>query len=68
MVRQEVQFPYKGNYTTDFKMADSKGLLGPRLPENTWHHVEDLVTMQEINRVLQNRFSHKGGVSIKGSE
>lgn len=65
MVRQEVQFPYRGNYTTDFTTADGLGSLGPRLPENTWHHVEDLTTMQEMNSMLHNRFSHRGGVSIK---
>jgi len=68
LVRQEVQFIYKGNYTTDFANADALAPLGSRLPASTWHHVEDLARMQEINRRLHMRFTHTGGVSLLGPE
>jgi RHS repeat-associated protein len=64
LVRQEVTFPYKGNYTTDFATADRLAPLGPRLGTNTWHHVEDLRTMQELNAAIHKGFYHSGGLSI----
>ncbi len=63
LVRQQVQFPFLGNYTTDFTTADQLAPLGPKLPQNTWHHVEDLTTMQEIDWQLHDLFHHRGGVS-----
>jgi hypothetical protein len=63
LVRQSVEIRQKGNYTTDPADADAAAPLGPKLPENTWHHHENLTTMQEIDRVIHNRFSHRGGVS-----
>jgi hypothetical protein len=66
MVRQQVQFPFKGNYTTDPTQADQLAPLGPKLPTDTWHHVEDMKTMQEIDSLLNRRFSHRGGVSLSG--
>ena len=64
LVRQQVKFPFKGNYTTDFTQANKLAPLGPKLPTSTWHHVEDLNTMQEIDRVTHSQFYHSGGVSI----
>lgn len=66
VVRQQVQFPFRGNYTTDFTAANRLAPLGPKLPTSTWHHVEDLQTMQEIDRMIHSQFYHRGGVSISG--
>ncbi len=37
--------------------------------ETVWHHKEDGKTMQEVDRTIHDRFTHKGGVSVtkKGS-
>ena len=64
VVRQQVQFPYRGNYTSDLTTANRLAPLGPKLLTDTWHHVEDLQTMQEINTRLHAKFSHTGGTSI----
>ena len=63
-----LHFPHKGNWTTDFDLADSLAPLGPKGPNSTWHHVKDLQTMQEIDKVLHKRFLHSGGVSIINSK
>ncbi|MFB9246325.1 HNH endonuclease [Massilia antarctica] len=66
-VRQSVEINMVPNHTTDFVNADKNAPLGPKLPENTWHHKEDVRTMEEINKIIHARFTHKGGVSIKKS-
>lgn len=64
-VRQEVKIETVPDHYYDFKNADQSAPLGPKQPENTWHHHEDGATMQEINMIIHNRFTHRGGVSTK---
>ncbi len=63
-IRQQVDIDMKCNYTTDFTEANKNAPKGPILPENTWHHHENMRTMQEIPTEIHNRFTHVGGVSI----
>lgn len=65
LVRQSVDIKVRGNHTTDFTDADAAAHLGPKLDTNTWHHHENVTTMQEIDRKVHRRFTHRGGVSIK---
>jgi len=64
LVRQKVDIEVKGNYTTDFTLADAEAPLGPKLDTSTWHHHENVTTMQEVDRKVHRRFTHKGGVSL----
>ena len=36
-----------------------------KLRSNTWHHHEDLKTLQEVNKSIHAEFTHRGGVSSK---
>ncbi|WP_434778814.1 HNH endonuclease [Neisseria sp. Ec49-e6-T10] len=66
-VKQEVNIGQFENYPNDFSKADKLAPNGPKKMENTWHHHEDGQTLQEINRKIHNRFTHKGGMSfVKG--
>jgi hypothetical protein len=65
LVRQKVDISQKPNRTTDFTDADAAAPLGPKLDTNTWHHHENTTTMQEIDRMIHRRFTHRGGVSVK---
>ena len=63
--RQQVDIPdMKGNCTTDFDAANKLAPLGPKLPGNTWHHHQNLKTMQEVPRGTHERFTHYGARSI----
>ncbi|PLR78368.1 hypothetical protein CU633_06050 [Bacillus sp. V3-13] len=64
MVIQEVKIGKFEKYDTDFALADELAPNGPKSDKNTWHHHEDLTTMQEINKELHRRFRHKGGMSL----
>lgn len=64
-VRQSVDIDTVPNRTTDFTNADKLAPLGPKLPENTWHHHQNTFTMEEIDKIIHKRFTHQGGVSIK---
>ncbi|AMP16085.1 RHS repeat-associated core domain-containing protein [Collimonas pratensis] len=68
---QRVSVPdLKGNHGHspggDFGKADALAELAGRKPAdysvNTWHHHEDMVTMQEVPKKIHNRFTHAGGV------
>ncbi|MBA5868949.1 MAG: hypothetical protein GDA68_02920 [Nitrospira sp. CR2.1] len=63
-IRQEVDIDMDCNHTTDFTKANNEAPLGKKLPENTWHHHENLKTMQEIPTEIHDRFKHRGGVSV----
>jgi hypothetical protein len=64
-VRQSVDIRTVPNHTSDFLNANKAAPLGQKLPTNTWHHHENGTTMQEIDRIIHSRFTHRGGVSIK---
>jgi|GEM_PF-1244920 len=60
--RQEVDIDdMQGNCTTDFAQADEKAPEGPKLDENTWHHQQNMKTMQEVPYEIHRRFTHFGG-------
>ena len=60
--RQQVDIDnMQGDCTSDFDKADKKAPLGPRLVGNTWHHKQNMKTMQEVDREVHRRFSHYGG-------
>ncbi|WP_348981323.1 HNH endonuclease [Bacillus sp. DNRA2] len=64
LVRQEVQLGKFDRYDIDFATADELAPNGPKLDENTWHHHQDLKTMQEVNKEIHRRFRHMGGMSL----
>jgi hypothetical protein len=60
--RQQVDIPnMAGDCIKDFDKADELAPLGPRLPTNTWHHKQNMKTMQEVDRNVHKRFTHYGG-------
>ena len=66
-LRQSVDIgKQKPDYTTDYTRAEQKSKLKPpRLKDKTvWHHHEDGKTMQEVNRKIHDRFTHRGGFSL----
>jgi hypothetical protein len=64
LVRQSVNIKTVPDRYLDFIAADVAAPLGARLPTNTWHHHENLTTMQEIDWVIHDQFRHQGGVSL----
>ena len=65
LVRQEVEIGEFKNYAIDFKKANMTAPLGKKLRSSTWHHHEDLKTLQEVNKSIHAEFTHRGGVSLK---
>jgi hypothetical protein len=67
-VRQEVQIDSFKGYQVDFSKADQiakEKNKKERLREiNTWHHYQDLKTMQEIDKFIHSRFTHRGGMAL----
>jgi len=56
----------KGNYTSDYNNATNLSVKEPpKLPndQTTWHHHQDGKRMIEVDKVIHNRFTHRGGVS-----
>ncbi|GIP64989.1 hypothetical protein J32TS6_35440 [Virgibacillus pantothenticus] len=51
LVIQEVQLKKFKSYSVDCEVADKLAPNGPKSSKNTWHHHEDLKTMQEVNKV-----------------
>ncbi|MFD1901153.1 HNH endonuclease [Enterococcus termitis] len=50
----------------DFKKADKLASNGPRdAVNNTWHHHQDLETLQEVDKAIHKEFTHKGGMALK---
>lgn len=65
-VQQEVNIGEFTNYANDFKKADMLAPNGPRdAVNNTWHHHQDLETLQEIDKGLHKEFTHQGGMALK---
>ena len=56
---QDLQF----NYTTDFTKANDEALKKgqPKESDTTWHHHENMITMQEVDEEIHQRFTHEGG-------
>ncbi|MBL8855713.1 MAG: HNH endonuclease, partial [Planctomycetaceae bacterium] len=65
LVRQSTVIVQVPNRTTDFTDADASAPLGPRLPTNTWHHHQNMTTMQEFDSIIHWCFTHEGGYSRK---
>lgn len=64
LVRQEVPIGEFNRYDIDFAKADELAPNGTKLDENTWHHHQDLTTMQEVSKEMHRRFRHMGGMSL----
>ena len=63
--RQRADIPdMQGNCTTDYTAARERAPLGRELDTNTWHHHQNLVTMQEVPDDIHARFTHYGARSI----
>jgi hypothetical protein len=52
-----------GDCVKDFVVANKTAPLGRYLPGNTWHHQQNMRTMQEVPREIHERFTHYGGRS-----
>ena len=64
MVKQEVKIGKFESYSKDFDKADKLAPNGPiDCDVSTWHHHQDETTMQEMDRILHSRFTHRGGMS-----
>ena len=63
--RQQVDIPNMvGDCEHDFRAANKLAPLGRSLEDNTWHHHQNLTTMQEVPREIHARFTHYGARSI----
>ncbi|MGS0897309.1 HNH endonuclease [Burkholderia stagnalis] len=49
--------------TGDFGKAGAKAGSIADYKNNTWHHHENMVTMQEVPKDIHGEFTHRGGVS-----
>ena len=59
--RQQVDIEdMTGDCTTDFAAANKAAPLGRKLRDNTWHHKQNALTMQEVNTQIHDRFTHYG--------
>ena len=47
----------------DFDKADAKAGSRADYKNNTWHHHENMKTMQEVPKSIHDEFTHRGGVS-----
>ena len=54
----------QGDCSSDFVKANANAPLGPKKDTSTWHHKNNLKTMQEVPRKLHDRFTHFGARSI----
>lgn len=63
--RQQVDIPNMvGDCDKDFAKADELAPLGPILDGNTWHHKQNMRTMQEVDFTIHRRFTHYGARSL----
>lgn len=53
------------NRSTDKRLANKLAPNGPCKEGHVWHHSEDGHTMEEISRGIHERFTHKGGYSLR---
>jgi hypothetical protein len=63
LVKQEVDIGAFSSYPTDFSRANEFAPNGPKLPINTWHHLEDGKTLQEVDSIIHDEFRHIGGMA-----
>ena len=54
----------QGDCSSDFVKANANAPLGPKKDTSTWHHKNNLQTMQEVPRKIHDRFTHFGARSI----
>ncbi|MEL7571221.1 MAG: HNH endonuclease, partial [Eubacteriaceae bacterium] len=62
-VKQEVNIGEFKSRPDDCRRANKLAPNGPKSPDSVWHHNEDEQTMQEINKIIHEMFTHKGGFS-----
>lgn len=60
--KDTVKINMKGNRTTDFKEANRKAGYDKTPEGYTWHHHEDMTTMQLVPKNIHNTTPHSGGV------
>ena len=48
-----------------FYVDDIAELQIKKTTKYTWYHHEDLKTLQEVNKSIRAKFTHRGGVSLK---
>lgn len=48
----------------DYDFAEAKRRGHTKATTNTWHHSEDGHTLQSVNTLLHQRFTHRGGISL----
>ena len=66
LIKQEVNIGEFKDYATDFKRADLLAPKGPRdAVNNTWHHLQDGHTLQEVDKFIHKEFTHCGGMALK---
>jgi hypothetical protein len=59
--RQEVDIEdMHGDYDSDYAKANAKAPKGPILEGNTWHHKQNMQTMEEVDYEIHRRFTHYG--------
>lgn len=62
LVKQEAPIGPFSNRKDDFAKAKKLGYIKDII--DTWHHNEDGITLQAVERKLHQRFTHRGGISI----
>jgi hypothetical protein len=60
--KNTVKIDMKGNRTTDFKEANKQAGYDKTPDGYTWHHHEDMKTMELVPKDLHNSTPHSGGV------
>lgn len=59
--RQQVDIEdMQGDCDTDFTKANANAPLGTIQNNNTWHHKQNMRTMQEVDFIIHRRFTHYG--------
>ncbi len=65
-VKQTVRVDKIGDYTDDFKNADDIAAQRGRprdAANNTWHHSADGKHLEEVDKAIHKKYTHRGGMS-----
>ena len=64
LVWQEIIVQGFQGYSADFRRANQLAPYGMIDAKNhTWHHMQDGHTLQEVDRIIHAKFTHRGGMS-----
>jgi hypothetical protein len=61
---KEVKITYTGDRKKDFAAANAKAGFDSTPEDMTWHHHQDGVTMQLVDRETHDKTGHTGGFSL----